>query len=295
MPALLFGSPPVGDEKKPKRKRVERFLAAPEQLSALERFNVRVIRGSIDSGWGNKACYLLQRYLGAGWIYLCIRNLLRVEGADRLPPLDDGRPILFVANHRSFFDMFVINTVAFRLGLTQRMLFPVRSGFFYDHPLGIAVNAVMSFLSMYPPIFRERKRLRLNYTAMSELIEAMRAGKSAGIHPEGTRNKGEDPYALLPGQSGVGRLIHALQPRVVPCFINGLGNDIVQQVKSNFVGEGVPIHVVFGAPVEFGALLDESPCTQSYQALTDRTMQAVQALAEEERALRAATDSEASG
>jgi 1-acyl-sn-glycerol-3-phosphate acyltransferase len=174
-----------------------------------------------------------------------------------------------------------------RKGLRNRMVFPVRSNFFYDNPLGFFVNGLMSWWSMYPPIFRQRKKAVLNHTAMSELGHLLgQGGISAGLHPEGTRNKGPDPYTLLPPQSGVGRAIYHSRVPVIPVFINGLGNALAWQVLSNFIGRGKPVWVVFGAPIDFGTLLSEPPSARTYRSIASVTLDAIRALGEEERAVR---------
>ena len=101
---------------------------------------------------------------------------------------------------------------------------PVRSNFFYDTPAGFVVNGVMSFFAMYPPLFRDKRRTALNALGLDELAGLLRSGETlVGIHPEGRRNPGTDPYQLLPAKSGVGRLIHAARGvAVVPVFTNGL-------------------------------------------------------------------------
>ena len=51
----------------------------------------------------------------------------------------------------------------------------------------LVVNGVMSFFAMYPPIFRERKRLALNVTSLEELVWLLkRGGTFAGLHPDST-------------------------------------------------------------------------------------------------------------
>ena len=87
------------------------------------------------------------------------------------------------------------------------------------------MNGIMSFGSMYPPIFRERKRLVLNRTGLQERLVHENRDMCVGIHPEGTRNKLDNPYELLPPQAGVGQLIQSCQVPVIPAFINGLSND----------------------------------------------------------------------
>jgi 1-acyl-sn-glycerol-3-phosphate acyltransferase len=195
-----------------------------------------------------------------------------------------------VANHRSFFDLYVTMAELVAHGLPHRILFPVRSNFFYDHPLGPFVNGAMSFFAMYPPIFRDRKRAALNLASLDELAALLRRGGFfVGIHPEGTRNKGDDPYALLPGQSGVGRVIRKARVPVVPVFVNGLVNDFVQQVRDGLTHRGTPIHVVFGAPIDFGGLLEEPETPKTYKRIADRCVEVLAGLGQEEKAVRQAS------
>ncbi len=81
---------------------------------------------------------------------------------------------------------------------------------------------------MYPPIFRERKRAALEPGRASTSWRSpplAAEGFFAGIHPEGTRKKDDDPYTFLPAQSGVGRVIRkAHVVPVLPVFVNGLLN-----------------------------------------------------------------------
>jgi 1-acyl-sn-glycerol-3-phosphate acyltransferase len=107
-----------------------------------------------------------------------------------------------------------------------------------------------------------------------------------GVHPEGTRKKDDDPYSLLPPQSGVGRLIRKARVPVVPVFINGLGNDLAKQVADGITGKGQPIHVVYGAPVDFGGLMDLPESPRAYRRIAERCLGAITELGEEERVIR---------
>lgn len=192
-----------------------------------------------------------------------------------------------MANHRSFFDLYVTAAELVARGLPHRILFPVRSSFFYDHPLGPFVNGIMSFFAMYPPIFREKKRAALNLASLDETAALLRGGGFfVGLHPEGTRKRDDDPYTFLPPQSGVGRVIHKARVPVIPVFVNGLGNDLPRQVAGNFTGGGPPIFMVFGAPVDFGGLLAAAPGPRTYRGLAERCLDAIGALGQEEKALR---------
>jgi len=270
-------------------ERPELLSAARSRLSGLERLTLRVVRASFEPGWFNLMLRFCQRTVGQAWIHYGTRHLRHVFGRERLPPLDrEQGSILVVANHRSFFDLYVITAELMRAKMKKRIIFPVRSKFFYDHPLGFLVNLLASFLAMYPPIFRERKKAALNLLGLDELGWMLaRGGVFAGIHPEGTRNLGEDPYEFLPAQPGVGRIIYKARVPVVPVFINGLSNDIARQLKANFKRNGDPILVVFGEPIDFGDLLDQKPSPKLYREIAERCMLAIGEMGAEERAHRA--------
>ncbi len=263
-----------------------------ERLSFWERLLIGFVRATFERGPVDQLIRSLQHSIGSTWIHHCTKNLRIMHGLERLPPLELGQSYILVSNHRSFFDLYVVFGDLVRRGLRHRILFPVRSSFFYDNPLGLFVNGVMSFFAMYPPLFRERKKLLMNPASLDELSWLLRrGGMFAGVHPEGTRKKDDDPYTFLPAQRGVGRIIHGARVPVIPVFINGLVNDLPRQVESNFDRTGRRIHVVFGAPIDFGGLLDEPAGARTEQRIADRTLEVIGALGREERALRAAAES----
>lgn len=260
-----------------------------KDLPAITRAHVRLVRKSLEPGLLDQALRLGQRTLGCNWIDICTRNIRQVHGHERMGTLEPKKSYVMVSNHRSFFDMYTIMAYLMKRGFSHRILFPVRSNFFYDRPLGIVVNGVMSFFAMYPPVFRDRKLAHLNVASLDETSRLLRQGGIfVGLHPEGTRNLSDDPYTLLPARSGVGRIIHQARVEVLPVFINGLGNDLVRQVTGNFTRTGKTINVVFGAPVEFQGLLDAAPSHRVFKQIAESTLDAVRALGEEERILRAA-------
>ena len=229
-----------------------------------------------------------QRTIGARWINGALTNLRQVHGLDRLPPLDANKSFLLVSNHRSFFDLYAVTAYLVGNGQPHRILFPVRSNFFYDNPLGPFVNGVMSFFAMYPPIFRQPSRAALNLAGLDEIFRLLRrGGMFVGVHPEGARKKDGDPYTFLPAQPGIGRLIYHADVPVIPVFINGLGNDIVGQVKGNLTKKGEKVHVVFGAPVDFGQGRKVPPSPRAYKALSERALEAIATLSVEEKEIRA--------
>jgi len=268
--------------------RPDLLAVGDSSLRPIEKLQIRVIRSSFEPGAVDQTLRWCQRNVGARWMDLCTKNLRHVYGTERLPTLDPKKSYVCVCNHRSFFDLYMVTTLLVLHGMPHRMLFPVRSNFFYDRPLGFAVNGVMSFFAMYPPIFRERARAPLNLAGIDEVAWlARRGGAFIGMHPEGTRNKDGDPYEFLPAQSGIGRIIRQADVEVIPVFVNGLVNDIVEQVTSNAKKKGVPIVVVFGKPIDFGGLLQENPSPRLYKRIADRSIDAIRELSKEEREIRA--------
>ena len=264
---------------------------AKNKVSRLEYLQMRAIRRTLEPGALDDTFRFLQRTVGVFWITQATRNLHRVHNMELLRPLLPNKSFILVSNHRSFFDLYVLTASLLRWGLRQRIVFPVRSNFFYDNPAGFVVNGAMSFFAMYPPLFRDKRRTVLNVLGLNELAGLLADGETlVGIHPEGRRNPGDDPYELLPAQSGVGRLIHAARGvPVVPVFTNGLlPNDLPRQIKSNFDGTGTTIHSVFGAPMDLHALRAEPASPRLFARIAEACLSEVRKLGEQERALRAA-------
>lgn len=261
---------------------------AKKKLGWVEQVNLRVVRSSFEPGLFNRVLKFFQRTVGQAWIHHSTKNLRRVVGLERIPDIDSEESLLIVANHRSFFDLYVITAELVRRRMKKRIVFMVRSDFFYDNFLGLVVNFLMSFLAMYPPVFRDRKKAGMNVLALDELAWMIRrGGVFAGLHPEGTRKRDDDPYSFLPAQPGVGRVIYSARVPVVPVFVNGLGNNILQQVRSNFDGTGKIVNIVFGKPIDFAQLLEERPSPGLNRRISERCMEAIAELGREEKALRA--------
>lgn len=271
-------------------KELDLIAASKGKLSRVERWQIQAIRRTFEHGRLDESLRWCQRNIGAQWIHWVTANLSTLHHCERIPRFAPNESFILVANHRSFFDLYLITSELIRRGLTQRIVFPVRSSFFYDSPLGFVVNGAMSFFAMYPPIFRDTSRAILNVAGLDELAGLLRQGGTfVGIHPEGRRNTNADPLQLLPGQTGVGRLVRRAKVPVIPAFTNGLHpSDFVAQIKGNFARTGTPIHTVFGAPIDFGSLLDEPTSPRTYRAITERIMGEIVKLGEEEAAVRAA-------
>jgi 1-acyl-sn-glycerol-3-phosphate acyltransferase len=260
-------------------------------LSPFERFAFRFTHRMNQDRW-KRFWTWCQSVFGAGWIQLSTYNLIRVYGLENIEAADHDRPILLVANHRSYFDMYVVSTVLFRRTRWRKQLFfPVRGRFFYTSPLGLFVNLIMGWWSMYPPFFTGGdkpmpEKREFDKYSMRRLAQLSRegAGNVIGFHPEGTRNLSDDPYSYLRPQPGLGKLIKDANPQVVPVFIAGLGNNLPKQVLGNwFGGEKVRIH--FGKQLDLSEFVAKKDHVRTYKEIAEFVMSKIAELGIEDREL----------
>jgi len=229
-----------------------------------------------------------QRHIGSLWIKICTYNLMNVFGLENLEKTETEKPLLLVANHRSFFDMYTVSSVIFRQ--TKRpinLYFPVRAKFFYTSPIGWLVNLVMGWFSMYPPFFREEKeagKREFDKFSLRKLVQIASFGYGTiiGFHPEGKRNLNENPYDFLPAQPGVGAVIIKAKPQVIPVFIAGLGNDLPKQVLGNWTG-GEKVRIWFGEPVDLSEFYAKSDRLRTHKEIGDYLMTKIAELGEQDR------------
>src|SRR5260370_40995056 len=113
-------------------------------LSRFERFAFRVTHHMNQGSW-KRFWTWCQSLFGAGWIYLSTYNLMRVYGLENIEAVDHGRPILLVAKHRSFFDLYTLSTVLFRITKWRKQVFfPLRGRFYYHALAGRLSHMVMA-------------------------------------------------------------------------------------------------------------------------------------------------------
>ncbi len=215
---------------------------------------------------------------------------LRTHGLENLSKFRAPERVLIVCNHRTFFDFFVITAIVYwRTKLSHRILFPVRSSFFYDNPIGPLINGAMAGMRMFPPVLRGesiKRRATFNEYSIQRSIEELAVpGTVMGLHPEGTRNKSDDPYRLLRARGGVGRIALASpEAHIIPAFVLGMGNDLPKEFVNNALRpEETRIDAFFGPEVRLDDLrmLPQSP--QTARRASERLVQAIGELAEAHR------------
>jgi 1-acyl-sn-glycerol-3-phosphate acyltransferase len=262
-----------------------------EDPTTVERVALAVCRFVNERPGPKTAQRVYHRLFGDRVVRASIGRRVRVFGLEHAAGLAPDRGVLLCSNHRSFFDQYALMSVLYnRTPWPRRVYFPVRASYFYEAWSGLLLNGVIGGFVMYPPIFRDAARAAENRESIERLAAVLaEPGTLVGMHPEGTRGKGPDPYRLLPAQPGVGQIVMRARPIVLPAFINGIGNDFARELLDNYVRpDRRPVHIVFGPPVELGALLDARPRPAQYKRVADHVLAAIARLGETEREIAAA-------
>lgn len=262
-------------------------------LDRWEQFAHRATASLNESPFGRVWQSATLRTFSYAWVRQVIARRMLTIGLDEAIALQPDRGILVVSNHRSFFDLYSL-MLSLYMGPTPwcgRINFPVRANFFFDHPLGLAVNYLCCGGAMYPPIYRQSERRAHNDHSLDIIVKMLdEPGHVIGMHPEGTRNKDDDPYSFLPAQPGVGKLILAARPMVIPVFVNGLNNNFLSEATYNWnhnARRERPIIGVFGRPLDYSQFLAEKPRPTVYKRCADFVMKHIADLIPTEKAARA--------
>lgn len=268
----------------------EKIEPTAEELSVLnmtEKVGFQITHRMNQGVW-KRFWTFCQRHIGSLWIKICTYNLMNVFGLENIRKASVEKPLLLVANHRSFFDMYTVSSVLFRqTNRPMRLYFPVRAKFFYTNPFGWFVNLVMGWFSMYPPFFREERdaeKREFDKFSLRKLVYLASVGRGTiiGFHPEGKRNLNDDPYEFLPAQPGVGAVIIKAKPQVIPVFIAGLGNDLPKQVLGNWTG-GEKVRIWFGEPIDLSRFYEKSDRLRTHKEIADYLMEKIAELGEKDR------------
>ncbi len=264
------------------------------ELTRIERVAMRLAEVTNTHPIGQRFQEHFLRGVTYTWVRAAVANRCLFDGLDQLVARQPERGVLLASNHRSFFDQYTMLLALYLTGTPwcQRINFPVRANFFYEHPVGILMNWGIAAGVMYPPVFRQRERAEANKRTVDQLVSMLqRPGTVIGVHPEGTRGKGPDPYEMLPAMPGIGQIALQAMPMVIPAFVMGLSNDFVTEVRDNFrpgIRRRRPVIAVFGEPVDYSAFTTSKPRPALYKRTADLIRQRIAELIPRERELRAA-------
>lgn len=126
-------------------------------------------------------------------------------GLEKVPK---DQPVLYVANHRSYFDILLISVRNHNL-----------TGFVAKKELGKIpfLNIWMKYIYC---LFLDRENIREGLKTILQAVEYVKSGISMVIFPEGTRNKAEDDLDILPFHDGSFKIAQRSGCAVVPIAIN---------------------------------------------------------------------------
>lgn len=158
-----------------------------------------------------------------------------------LENISHDRAVVYVINHRSIFD--IILTYPY---------FKTLTGFVAKKELS-KIPIFSYWLKLANGLFLDRQNIREGLKTILAAIDKIKAGTSMCIFPEGTRNKQEDPYALLEFHDASFKLAEKTGADIVPivllntadCFENHAPKIRATNVKMTV---GTPIHLSDLAP-----------------------------------------------
>lgn len=265
----------------------------PAELTRVEKIALHLARVTNTSALGQKLQDRFLRGVTYTWVRAGIAHRCLFDNLDQMLAQQPERGVLLASNHRSFFDQYAMLLALYLTGTPwcRRINFPVRANFFYEHPLGMLVNWGVAAGVMWPPVFRQRERAEANKRTVEEMVGMLQVpGTVIGVHPEGTRGKGPDPYEMLPAMPGIGQIALQAKPLVIPAFVLGMNNDFVREVRDNFrpgIRRTRPVIAVFGEPVDLSPFLTSKPRPALYKKCADAIRQRILDLRPRERELRA--------
>lgn len=137
-----------------------------------------------------------------------------VRGYKNIP----DEAVLYVGNHRSYFDILVGYAVV-----------PGLTGFVAKKEMK-RYPILADWMDSVNCLFLDRKDIKAGLKTILEGIEKVKNGISIWIFPEGTRNKGVDPLEMLPFKEGSLKIAEKSGCPVVPVAITGTSEIFEQHI-----------------------------------------------------------------
>ena len=154
------------------------------------------------------------------------------KGRDRLPK---GETALYVANHRSIFDVVLLD---------GRM--PVPTAIIAKKEMK-AVPILNWWMMLKHCKFLDRSDIKQNLKIVLECIEEAKNGQTILIFPEGTRSKGDSELDMLEFKEGSMKIALKSGVKIVPVAIHGT-RDIME--KHFPIIKSVDVTITYGEPID---------------------------------------------
>lgn len=163
---------------------------------------------------------------------------VRVIGLENIP----DEAVLYVGNHRSYFDILVGYTTV-----------PGLTGFVAKKEM-MGIPLLSDWMRNVNCLFLDRKNMKEGLKTILQGIENVKKGISVWIFPEGTRCTSEDPLELLPFKEGSLKIAEKSGCPIIPVAITGTA-DIFEKHLPLMRPSKVTIH--YGEPIYPGQLVPE--------------------------------------
>ncbi len=165
-------------------------------------------------------------------IYISLSGMrLTVSGKENIP----DRSVLFIANHRSIFD--VIATYA----KFERPVAYVAKRSLLKFPL------FANWLTYIGTLYFDRDNLRDGVKMLKDAMALTEDGFSVFVFPEGTRSKDDSELPLLPFHEGSFRIATRTGCPIIPVAIHNMA-DVFEKQFPRLVPRDV--HIEFGEPID---------------------------------------------
>ncbi len=263
-----------------------------EGLTRTERFNIAAVEGWHRIPPLSRLSVVGARFAVRPLLQATLGWMVETHHFERLESLPRDRGLILCANHRSYLDNFVVGATAMgHLPWRTRYVVPGRTEGLFDAWYGLALNAAVGAMNIYPPVVRSKRGHAWGQHVIGIIRDLLVERRvTVLIHPEGGRNKGDNPYALLPARPGLGRIIHESQATVVPIFLHGFPTSFGRYASvaaARLRGAPPPVQAVMGEPIDFSREFATSGSPTLFHGMAQRITAEISALMPEERAIRA--------
>lgn len=168
-------------------------------------------------------------------VVLTLRFILFLSGVKRtvigLENVPKKEAVLYVSNHRSYFDVPVAYVTV-----------PTLTGFMAKKEIS-KVPFISTWMRFLQCLFLDRENIREGLKTVLKGIEQMKAGYSIFISPEGTRSQGEE---MLPFKEGSFKMAEKTGCAIIPVSISN--TDAIFEKHSPWI-RSAHVIIEYGKPI----------------------------------------------
>lgn len=260
-------------------------------LTRTERVNVRIVELWHSVPALSAFSVWMSHKVARKQVEMIVDNFVEYHNFDRVGKANFQNGVLICANHRSYIDNFAVAQRAMRfMPRNTRIIAPARTEGLFDKPWSVFINLFLTWMNMYPPVVRSSRGTIWGKRVIEILTDLLRRGKVAVfIHPEGGRNKGNDPYKLMPARPGLGRIIHQTNAEVFPVFLHGFPRTPGEFLRANYrkgARQDPLVFAVMGESIDFSAERAQPASPRLFKEIAEKLNKSILDIAEIEKEIR---------